>query len=239
MLQKSNRLVQIVYLVKKLRYKYTKDGQSENQEVLNRIVWHSIPLFYDAEALNKHSEWSQIVRGIEARKKKKHRMNRYFKNMRDLYDQLYFVSLTFTDNALSRISDDTRHRYARTWCKTNCRDYFCNEDFGKINGRPHYHAVVALNRELEHKVLSDIGNRLFYKKMGLDFKDEPIRYGWKYGFCSITPIVTKHESDSDATTDNYKLSGYMLKLTNHAGKIGTGKSFHKRGLPEDIDTIPF
>lgn len=241
LLQKSNRLVEICYLVKRLRYKFAKeDGakKDQHQKILNNIVWFSLPLFYDYDSFDKNSDLCKIHRAIENRRKKKHRINKYLRDMRECYEQLYFVSLTFTDDVLSNISDTTRHRYAREWCSKYCRDYFCNEDFGKQNGRPHYHAVVALNNDLEKKVLFDAWIRQNDAKNGIKTRDEMLRYGWKYGYSSIKPIVTRFENDDDATRDNYRMSGYMLKLSNHAGKFGTGKSFHKRGA-RDIDILPF
>ena len=56
---------------------------------------------------------------------------------------------------------------------------------------------------------------------------------WRYGFSNDKTITR-----ADSKTTRTKISSYMLKLTNHAEKLGTGKSFHKRGIKE-VDNLPF
>lgn len=53
-----------------------------------------------------------------------------------------FLTLTFNDNTLNQTSADTRRQYVRKYLKQfNC-SYVANIDFGKDNGREHYHAVI-------------------------------------------------------------------------------------------------
>lgn len=53
-----------------------------------------------------------------------------------------FVTLTFTDSVLQTTSFETRRRYISRFFKTlNCQ-YVANVDFGKENGREHYHAIT-------------------------------------------------------------------------------------------------
>lgn len=223
--------------MKKLRYKYKKTPMPECEEILSRILWHSIPLFYDVSAFEYNSEWNKIVRASNSRHQKKKRVNKYLQGMRDSYYQLWFVSLTFNDETLSETSAETRKKYAQRWLNTYCKDYFANEDFGKENGRHHYHAVVALNDDLQKHVLFDMATRKIMRNNGVKTLDNALRYGWNYGFSNIKPVIT-HSSEIDEKTENHKISGYLLKLVNHSGKYGTGKSFHKRGLKE-VDEIPF
>lgn len=56
---------------------------------------------------------------------------------------------------------------------------------------------------------------------------------WKYGFMNV-----KKAHVSSNYIDRCKISSYLLKLSNHALKVGTGKSFRKRGLKE-VDSLPF
>lgn len=54
-----------------------------------------------------------------------------------------FVTLTFTDNVLSKTSPHTRHVYVKRWLG----DFPCgiaNIDFGGKNNREHYHAIVPV-----------------------------------------------------------------------------------------------
>lgn len=54
----------------------------------------------------------------------------------------YFGTLTFTDDVLSSTSYDTRRRYVKRFLKANCSDYIANCDYGKENGREHYHCII-------------------------------------------------------------------------------------------------
>lgn len=56
---------------------------------------------------------------------------------------------------------------------------------------------------------------------------------WKYGFMNV-----KKACISSDYIDRCKISSYLLKLSNHACKVGTGKSFRKRGIKE-VDSLPF
>lgn len=53
-----------------------------------------------------------------------------------------FLTFTFDDDSLSSTSSDTRRQYVRKWLKAHSEDYVANIDFGKTNGREHYHAVA-------------------------------------------------------------------------------------------------
>lgn len=60
-----------------------------------------------------------------------------------LSDNAIFITLTFNDNTLSKTSVLTRRRYVARYLKQNCKEYVANIDFGGLNGREHYHAVVS------------------------------------------------------------------------------------------------
>lgn len=198
----SDTLIQIAYKVKKLRYKYKNSENTltnrQNSDTLTRLI-HSISVLYG------YDDFTSVMRAINRRGEKKKRVNRYLRDMAIWYDKLHFVTLTFDDDALQRLSERTRHRYAQTWLNENCRDYFANVDYGKKNGREHFHAVAVLNRT---------------------------RSEWKYGYISIKTA----KIDIDAN-DRYKISSYLLKLGNHATKLGTGKSFRKKSPDRAADYL--
>lgn len=60
-----------------------------------------------------------------------------------LCDSAIFITLTFKDSVLSKTSAETRRRYVARYLKQNCKEYVANIDFGALNGREHYHAVVS------------------------------------------------------------------------------------------------
>lgn len=55
----------------------------------------------------------------------------------------YFVTLTFTNNVLSKTSSYTRRLYVTRFLKSVSFNYVANIDFGSKNGREHFHAVLS------------------------------------------------------------------------------------------------
>lgn len=54
----------------------------------------------------------------------------------------FFLTLTFTDQVLESTSPLTRRRYVTRFLKGLSDTYCANIDFGSLNDREHYHAVV-------------------------------------------------------------------------------------------------
>lgn len=123
----------------------------------------------------------------------------------------YFLTLTFNDDTLSNTDVKTRRTYVARFLKSVSDDYVGNVDFGKLNGREHYHAVIHSDK------LDDIQYQ--YTK----------HYGWicsncvqfnewsKLGFYSI-------KSCGKDEKDKQKLAWYVSKLTNHAVKETTKRN---------------
>lgn len=57
-----------------------------------------------------------------------------------------FLTLTFTDDVLKSTSSKTRRDYVQRFLRNLECNYVGNIDFGKLNGREHYHAVVQVKR---------------------------------------------------------------------------------------------
>ena len=57
-----------------------------------------------------------------------------------------FLTLTFTDEVLSKTSIETRRRYVTRFLKECSDKYVANIDFGSKNDREHYHAIVIAER---------------------------------------------------------------------------------------------
>ena len=102
-----------------------------------------------------------------------------------------FLTLTFKDDVLNSTSEETRRRYVSRFLKSISTDYVANIDWGKQNGREHYHAVIS----------------------GIDFDMSD----WdQYGFSDSRTIGRK---DDKCTSS--KISKYLYKLSNHAKKETT------------------
>lgn len=53
------------------------------------------------------------------------------------------VTLTFDDETLFGTNETTRRTYVRKYLSKQSERYIANRDFGKKNGREHYHALVV------------------------------------------------------------------------------------------------
>lgn len=102
-----------------------------------------------------------------------------------------FLTLTFTNDVLNNTTQETRRRYVSRFLKSISCNYVGNIDWGKENGREHYHAVIS----------------------GIDIDMS----SWdKYGFSDCRTIGRK---DDESTSS--KISKYLYKLSNHATKETT------------------
>lgn len=123
-----------------------------------------------------------------------------------IFDMIYkndclFLTLTFTDKSLERTSADFRRIAVRRFLNSLNVPYVANIDFGKKNGREHYHAVVETGR-------------IDYSK-------------WKYGAINGLKIRNdiRYDVDGVITSESVeKISRYVAKLTNHAIKETTKRS---------------
>lgn len=61
-----------------------------------------------------------------------------------------FLTFTFTDKVLENTSQDTRLQYVRKFLKSISSNYVANIDFGKTNGREHYHAVCIVPGRIDY-----------------------------------------------------------------------------------------
>lgn len=54
-----------------------------------------------------------------------------------------FITLTFTNEVLSKTSAKTRRKYVSRYLKSQCDFYVANIDYSPLKQREHYHAVVS------------------------------------------------------------------------------------------------
>lgn len=125
-----------------------------------------------------------------------HRATRLRKRIESmlLNGECLFLTLTFNDETLNNTGADTRRQYVRKYLKQfNC-PYVANIDFGKENGREHYHAVINTSR--------------------IELKD------WRiYGNINVERVRNNRIELSKT-----RLSKYISKLSNHAIKETTKRS---------------
>ena len=150
--------------------------------------------------------YNMVSADVQRKKRLRQRVERIMEK-----GSTYFLTLTFSDDTLSSTDVKTRRTYVARFLKSVSDDYVGNVDFGKLNGREHYHAVIHSDK------LDDI--QYHYTN----------RYGWicsdcvqfnewsKLGFYSI-------KSCGKDEKDKQKLAWYVSKLTNHAVKETTKRN---------------
>lgn len=101
------------------------------------------------------NEWKEAMRINDAHY---HRVKRLKKRIATMLDKgsCIFLTFTFTDEVLEKTTRETRRQKIRRYlAHYNC-PYVANIDFGKKNGREHYHAIIQCN-SIDYK-LYDYGN---------------------------------------------------------------------------------
>lgn len=83
----------------------------------------------------------RILRNLKAAEWKRCKRARDFiANM--LHFPCVFLTLTFTNDLLASTTSETRKRYVTRYLKSYSPVYIANIDYGKKNGREHYHALA-------------------------------------------------------------------------------------------------
>lgn len=151
------------------------------------VVSHNGFNQYVANKCNKGFEF----RIWQSNKQRKFRLKERVSNM-IIKGNAIFLTLTFNNDFLQReTTEDTRRRYIRRFLKEQCSEYIANADYGDINQREHYHALVIP------------------KKARIDFKP----------YCAFFDgSMIYSEKVQVSEKSNKSISLYISKLTNHALK---------------------
>jgi hypothetical protein len=142
----------------------------------------------------------------ERRKRLRKRINLMF-----MQGRCYFVTLTFSDEVLSKTSSRDRRIKVTRFLKSISKQYVGNVDYGKTTEREHYHAIILSEQ------LDNIQYHYFNQ------------YGWVCDACeqfamwSNIGFYTIKSCNKDEN-DIKKLASYVTKLTNHAIKETTKRN---------------
>lgn len=100
------------------------------------------------EKILKLNNDSDLWRVWQEAEKINHASYKRNKRLKDRIEQMlldgncYFLTLTFSDDTLNRTSDKWRRKSVTYILKEISPEYVANIDYGKKNGREHYHAVI-------------------------------------------------------------------------------------------------
>ena len=131
----------------------------ELRRIVNRLNYAELPIEERNELLERYffimedAEKNNIninegMRLYENYRKRNQRLRKRISNIIDC-DSL-FLTFTFTDDVLNSTSQDTRQIYVRRFLKSISKNYVANVDFGKENGREHYHAVCLVSEKVDY-----------------------------------------------------------------------------------------
>ena len=110
-----------------------------------------------------------------------------------------FLTLTFKPEVLASTSQQTRRKYVTRLLKRYCAKYVANIDFGKENGREHYHAIIQCDTENAEKL----------KKA----------WGKKCGFADFRKVGSKDDDLAKTTKYINKLNAHCFKDTTHMHRV--------------------
>lgn len=153
-------------------------------DMLNLQVYQDIEQYNTRENLE---DWCECARLYVSKHKKVSRLKKRVMSFLDKGNCI-FLTLTFTDNVLATTSDETRRVYVRRFLKEYCHEYVANIDFGKINGREHYHAIVRAD---------NIDNTT-----------------WLYGSINFKRVPNCKDDIERLSKYVAKISNHALKVTN-------------------------
>jgi len=105
----------------------------------------------------------------------------------------YFITITFNNKTLENTNEQTRRKYVSRWLKSLSEFYVANIDYGLINEREHYHAVITADT---HPPKS-----------------------WPYGFIDILKIKTNDNDTTRISKYISKLTNHAIKHTTKSKRI--------------------
>ena len=105
----------------------------------------------------------------------------------------YFITITFNPETLKNTNEQTRRKYVSRWLKSLSEFYVANIDYGLINEREHYHAVIV--------------------------SDNKPPKSWSYGFIDILKIKTSENDTKRISKYISKLTNHAIKHTTKSKRI--------------------
>mgnify|MGYP001089053423 FL=1 len=105
----------------------------------------------------------------------------------------YFLTITFNNETLSKTNEKTRRVYVSRWLKSLSPFYVANIDYGELNGREHYHAVIT--------------------------SDQRPPKTWPYGFIDILKVKTTDNDTTRISKYISKLTNHAIKHTTKSKRI--------------------
>ena len=171
----------------RIQYKY-----NDREIKVDEFQFKQIDEYFEHQALTNLDNLTEFYKIYHAQLNRTLRLkNRIAKILTN--GACLFLTLTFTNDTLENTSPKTRRIYVRNYLKSFNAPYVGNIDFGKRNGREHYHAVIGIDK-------------VDYSK-------------WTYG--AINGIKIRNETDDLTRISKYiaKLTNHAIKETTKRSVI--------------------
>ncbi len=145
----------------------------------NTLTYNQLREYCIANNLKK--ELKECIKIDHSRNARVYRLRKRVGNILKTGSAL-FLTLTFTDKTLNDTNEKQRRRYVREFLSRFNSLYVGNVDYGKLNHREHYHALIALDRLDTH----------LYKYGDLDVRRVRIRDGADSKISKYIAKLTNH-----------------------------------------------
>ena len=120
---------------------YQPTKEENNGHILNDL-FKAIKVKYnieESELIRKVRSRADFIKSMRGKRKRiKQRLLLWQKEK-----NLYFVTLTFNDEYLSKTTEEKRRKDIKDTLNATSEVYIANQDFGKDYGREHYHALCG------------------------------------------------------------------------------------------------
>lgn len=177
-------------------FDYIMYATNNNLEIPEYFTYNNVN-YYIKEIFDKFRTFSETEIKEYRRINTNHRRrrDRYFNKIYDLFQSFdcLFITLTFTDDVLESTNKQTRRKYVTRYLKSCSYLYLGNIDYGKENGREHYHAIITKEDKLPPK--------------------------WEYGYYLVLPCANNKTSIDCLANYVLKLTNHALKKGTRQERI--------------------
>lgn len=152
-------------------------------------------LMNDKETFIKRYGFTTLKVANNLNQAKYQRTNRLKKRIQEAVESgsAYFITITFNPQTLNNTNEQTRRKYVSRWLKSLTPFYVANIDYGELNEREHYHAVIT--------------------------SDNKPPKSWPYGFIDILKVKTNDNDTMRISKYISKLTNHAIKHTTKGKRI--------------------
>jgi len=149
---------------------------------------------------------------VSAQIKRKYRLKKAIKNiLENNLNESYFLTLTFNDEILTKTTKEKRLNLIKTFLNNQTDKYILNCDYGKKNGREHYHAlVIAKDKFINYVKYSKLYGNIKVLPMNL-YKNQSINSKTEY----LLNHALKDTSERKIIYSKSKRANHKIKDTKH------------------------